>query len=260
MTLWPSRPRRSTPATTMTKLDSYGLSLLTNDEVIAVDQAGRAARPVSQLTPQQTWFAANPDGSVTVAQFNLGDSAANGHDQAERASGCRAARTFAISGSTSHSAGVSGSLSATLPTHGLAAVHVPAAEWRRRPSRPACTPRPQRRPASPWPGRRRTGSTTGTLYNVRVDGRTFTTTANTQATVTGLRPHDGAHVHGHGDQRPPHVGREQPARPDNTGRRRSDHLRGRGTGQPADRLAPASDRARSARAARRSAMSAGART
>ncbi|WP_180968894.1 X2-like carbohydrate binding domain-containing protein [Microbacterium aurantiacum] len=56
----------------MTNLDDYGLELLTNDEVIAVNQAGRPAHPVSTATSRQTWYAVNPDGSVTVAVFNLG--------------------------------------------------------------------------------------------------------------------------------------------------------------------------------------------
>jgi hypothetical protein len=60
----------------ITKLDSYGLSLLTNDEVIAVDQAGKPATPVSQSSNQQVWKVKNADGSYTVALFNLGDSTA----------------------------------------------------------------------------------------------------------------------------------------------------------------------------------------
>lgn len=60
----------------MTNLDAYGLELLTNDEVIAVQQAGRPARPVSTETEQQVWYANNGDGTYTVALFNLGGSAA----------------------------------------------------------------------------------------------------------------------------------------------------------------------------------------
>ncbi|PYC80250.1 hypothetical protein C7C46_13260 [Streptomyces tateyamensis] len=59
----------------LTALDTADKALLTNDEVIAVDQAGRAARPVDQLTQQQVWSTPNPDGSYTVALFNLGSSA-----------------------------------------------------------------------------------------------------------------------------------------------------------------------------------------
>ncbi|MEV0797481.1 X2-like carbohydrate binding domain-containing protein [Kribbella sp. NPDC050281] len=61
----------------MTKLDSYGLELLTNREVIAVNQAGRPAQPVSTKTNRQTWYSLNADGSYTVALFNLGTTEAN---------------------------------------------------------------------------------------------------------------------------------------------------------------------------------------
>ena len=58
----------------LTDLDDYGIQLLTNDEVIAVNQAGRPARPVSIDTNQQVWYANNGDGTFTVALFNLGNS------------------------------------------------------------------------------------------------------------------------------------------------------------------------------------------
>lgn len=60
----------------MTKLDSYGLSLLTNDEVIAVDQGGHPAHPVSIDTRQQIWYSNNGDGTFNVAVFNLGTKVA----------------------------------------------------------------------------------------------------------------------------------------------------------------------------------------
>ncbi|MFJ6567935.1 alpha-galactosidase D [Streptomyces sp. NPDC091292] len=61
----------------LTRLDSYGLSLLTNREVIAVNQgATPPARPVTPSGAQQVWGAKNADGSYTVALFNLGDAPA----------------------------------------------------------------------------------------------------------------------------------------------------------------------------------------
>ncbi|RAG84558.1 carbohydrate-binding protein [Streptacidiphilus pinicola] len=56
----------------LTQLDGYGLSLLTNREVIGVDQnSSPVARPVSTMGDQQVWAARNADGSYTVALFNL---------------------------------------------------------------------------------------------------------------------------------------------------------------------------------------------
>ncbi|WP_163508452.1 fibronectin type III domain-containing protein [Fodinicola acaciae] len=60
----------------LTRLDDFGMSLLTNPEVIAIDQAGRPAKPVDQYSPRQTWFVRNSDGSLTVALFNLGNNPA----------------------------------------------------------------------------------------------------------------------------------------------------------------------------------------
>jgi hypothetical protein len=56
----------------LTKLDAYGLSLLTNREVIGIDQQGIPARPVSPVGTAQTWGMRNKDGSYTVALFNMG--------------------------------------------------------------------------------------------------------------------------------------------------------------------------------------------
>ncbi|MBE8470145.1 alpha-galactosidase D [Streptomyces justiciae] len=62
----------------LTRLDSYGLSLLTNREVIAVDQnANPPAHPVTPSDPQQVWAARNTDGTYTVALFNLADKPAS---------------------------------------------------------------------------------------------------------------------------------------------------------------------------------------
>jgi hypothetical protein len=76
VTLWSIESAPLLLGTDLTKLDPADLPLITNREVIAVDQAGRPAKPVSQATPQQVWFSRNPDGSYTVALFNLADTAA----------------------------------------------------------------------------------------------------------------------------------------------------------------------------------------
>jgi hypothetical protein len=77
MTLWAIEASPLYAGDDLTRMDSYGLSLLTNDEVITVDQAGHAARPVAQGSSQQVWYANNGDGTYTVALFNLGGSSAN---------------------------------------------------------------------------------------------------------------------------------------------------------------------------------------
>jgi hypothetical protein len=76
MTLWAIEAAPLYSGDDLTQLDSYGRSLLTNDEVIAVDQAGVPARPVSTSAPQQVWSAKLHDGSYVVALFNLDSSPA----------------------------------------------------------------------------------------------------------------------------------------------------------------------------------------
>jgi hypothetical protein len=76
MTLWSISSAQLYTGNDLTNLDSFGLELLTNDEAIAVNQAGRPAHPVSTDTEQQVWYANNGDGTYTVGLFNLGSSAA----------------------------------------------------------------------------------------------------------------------------------------------------------------------------------------
>ncbi|MEV6737176.1 carbohydrate-binding protein [Streptomyces sp. NPDC051104] len=78
MTLWAINKSPLFTGDDLTKLDSYGLSLLTNQEVIAVDQNDSpVARPVTPMGDQQVWGTKNSDGSYTVALFNLGNSSAS---------------------------------------------------------------------------------------------------------------------------------------------------------------------------------------
>ncbi|MEU4191943.1 X2-like carbohydrate binding domain-containing protein [Kribbella sp. NPDC026611] len=76
-TLWAVSAAPMYVGNDLTRLDDYGLSLLTNPEVIGVNQAGRPAQPLSMKTNRQVWFSLNPDNSYTVALFNLGQTDAN---------------------------------------------------------------------------------------------------------------------------------------------------------------------------------------
>ncbi|MFF7187307.1 alpha-galactosidase D [Streptomyces sp. NPDC008222] len=78
MTLWAINKSPLFTGDDITKLDSYGLSLLTNQEVIGVDQnTSPVARPVTPMGDQQVWGTKNSDGSYTVALFNLGNAPAS---------------------------------------------------------------------------------------------------------------------------------------------------------------------------------------
>ncbi|GAA4154724.1 X2-like carbohydrate binding domain-containing protein [Leifsonia shinshuensis] len=71
-TLWAISAAPMYVGNDLTKLDPFGVDLLTNKEVVAVDQTGTPAQPVSTSTNKQVWYAPNADGSYTVALFNLG--------------------------------------------------------------------------------------------------------------------------------------------------------------------------------------------
>ncbi|MEV6056523.1 CBM35 domain-containing protein [Streptomyces sp. NPDC052107] len=78
MTLWAINKSPLFTGDDLTKLDSYGLSLLSNQEVIAVDQNDSpVARPVTPLGDQQVWATKNANGTYTVALFNLGGGSAS---------------------------------------------------------------------------------------------------------------------------------------------------------------------------------------
>jgi hypothetical protein len=72
MTLWAISSAPLYTGDDLTKLDAYGVSLLTNTEVIAVDQQGIPARPVTPTGTAQVWGTKNADGSYTIALFNMG--------------------------------------------------------------------------------------------------------------------------------------------------------------------------------------------
>ena len=75
MTLWAIECAPLYIGDDLTKLDAFGLKLLTNDDVIAINQAGR---PAVQMIggARQVWRTDNGDGTVTVGLFNLGDKPA----------------------------------------------------------------------------------------------------------------------------------------------------------------------------------------
>ncbi|VAX29489.1 alpha-galactosidase [hydrothermal vent metagenome] len=59
----------------LTKLDDFTLNLITNDEVIAVDQdkLGKQATPVIKTDNIQVWKKELSDGNIAVGIFNVGD-------------------------------------------------------------------------------------------------------------------------------------------------------------------------------------------
>ena len=185
MTLWAIEGAPLFSGDDLTKLDSYGLSLLTNKEVIAVDQAGNPATPVSQASDQQVWYARNSDGSYTVALFNLGASTAtvtaNWSDLGITGSAqVHNLWTHANLGSAS------GSVSASLPEHGSELLRIT----------PNSSPSAPVMPTNVH-GTASSGSTVSLAwdpsanansYSVYVNGKQNVSITGTTAVVAGLAP------------------------------------------------------------------------
>ncbi|MEV6424662.1 CBM35 domain-containing protein [Streptomyces sp. NPDC051662] len=192
MTLWAIEAAPLYIGDDLTKLDPYGLSLLTNDEVIAINQAGRPAKPVGQSSEQQTWYARNADGSYTVALFNLANAPASANADF-RDLGISGAAQVRDVWSGTELGRLDGEFSAALPAHGSRLLRV--------------TPRPDRAPTLPT-GLHGTGSTPTSVsldwdavhpargttidhYEIRDAGREVASVRSTSATITGLAAASG---------------------------------------------------------------------
>ena len=185
MTLWAIEDAPLIAGDDLTKLDPYGLSLLTNRDVIAVDQAGTPAPPVSQRTDQQVWYARNADGSYTVALFNLGSTAATVTANWSDIGLAGPARVRNLW--TRRDLGTAnGSISASLPEHGSELLRLtPGAA----PSAPS-VPTGVRGTAAAgdtvslaW-----NAAANATRYTVSVDGKPAVNVSSTSAEITGLSP------------------------------------------------------------------------
>ncbi|MGW9027571.1 fibronectin type III domain-containing protein [Streptomyces sp. NPDC055722] len=186
MTLWAIESAPLYIGDDLTKLDSYGLKLLTNDEVIAVDQAGNPAKPVSQDTPQQVWYARNADGSYTVALFNLGggysDVTADWSDLG--ISGKAAVRDL---WSHKNLGSVGGSFTDNLPPHGSRLLRITPPSTGKNPAVPLAvhgTASTATSVSLAWDAVNSGTATTG--YDVYANGSKAATVTGTSATLSGL--------------------------------------------------------------------------
>jgi ricin-type beta-trefoil lectin protein/alpha galactosidase A-like protein/alpha galactosidase C-like protein len=118
MSLWAISAASLLVGTDLTTLTAGDLALMTNDEIIAVDRAGIPATPVSQASDQQVWRSRNPDGSYTVAFFNLGGSSATVKSDFAADLGFTGTASIRDLWQRKDVGTTNGSLSRTVPSHG----------------------------------------------------------------------------------------------------------------------------------------------
>jgi hypothetical protein len=186
-TLWAIEAAPLYSGDDLTKLDSYGLKLLTNDEVIAVDQAGNPAKPVSQATDQQVWYSRDADGGYTVALFNLGGGYA---DVTADFSDLGITGKAAVRDLWSHKnlGSSTGGFTDNLPPHGSRLLHLTPSGTGNAPGVPLAVHGTAATASSvslAWDAVK-TGTNAVTGYDVYANGRKVTSTGATTATVTGL--------------------------------------------------------------------------
>ncbi len=176
----------------LTKLDAYGKHLLTNREVIAINQRGHPARPLSQSSQQQVWSARNDDGSYTVALFNLAGEPAQvaagwrelGFDGPAKVRDVWQGRDLGVERS---------GVRAELPAHGSKLFTVrpskPHAAEPSVPTRLRATTADADRVTLAWQPATDGGEVPD--YAVLINGQQVLRTADTEATITGLDPATG---------------------------------------------------------------------
>jgi hypothetical protein len=77
VSLWAIAASQFVIGNDLTKLDDFGVNLLTNDEIIGVNQSGVAGKRLFKKMDSQVFYQSLPDGSYNLALFNTGASTQN---------------------------------------------------------------------------------------------------------------------------------------------------------------------------------------
>lgn len=165
--------------------------MLTNEEVIAINQAGMPARPLSQADPQQVWYTKYDDGSYVVALFNLG---------AEPATVKAAWNELGIAGPASvrdvwqgKDIGTRGkAFRAKLPSHGTRLLRITPRDAQANspsmPSRVHATASSASSVSLAWDASTSMDQAGRISYRIYANGKQVARTSGTEATVEGLDP------------------------------------------------------------------------
>ncbi|MGG3468421.1 glycoside hydrolase family 27 protein [Neobacillus pocheonensis] len=74
VSLWAIAASHFVIGSDLTKLDTYGISLLTNDEIIGANQSGIPGKRLFKTANTQVFYQKLPDGSYNIGLFNTGVS------------------------------------------------------------------------------------------------------------------------------------------------------------------------------------------
>ena len=74
VSLWAIASSHFVIGSDLSKLDDYGISLLTNDEIIGVNQSGVAGKRLFKNSSSQVFYQNLPDGSYNIGLFNTGET------------------------------------------------------------------------------------------------------------------------------------------------------------------------------------------
>jgi hypothetical protein len=74
VSLWAIAASQFVIGNDLTSLDDFGISLLTNDEILGVNQSGVAGKRLYKTSDSQVFYQSLPDGSYNIALFNTSKS------------------------------------------------------------------------------------------------------------------------------------------------------------------------------------------
>jgi len=189
MTLWAIAGAPLYLGDDLTKLDSFGEKLITNDELLAINDAGRPAVPLDQHTEQPVWFLRLPSNDVVIAMFNLADSPKDVTITFRDVGINGSVRLWDVWAQHSLGARTVGSFSTSIPPHGCRLLRA--------------TPLGSRQTRTAVPTRLRATAVdatsinlawdrvfipAGSSYDVRVNGQVVVTTTDRSAHIVDLTP------------------------------------------------------------------------
>jgi hypothetical protein len=123
VSLWAIAASQFVIGNDLTKLDDFGISLLTNDEILGVNQSGVAGERLYKTSDSQVFYQSLPDGSYNIALFNTSKS---NTDVTVKWEDLRIQGSALVRDLWSHQdiGSMEAGFTASIPTHGSRMIHV----------------------------------------------------------------------------------------------------------------------------------------